>query len=212
MKKAIYFNKERILYDGDFSDEVRNVLACKARKRDVDMSKLSSKTLLDIGLCLYYGYRIRKNHNKAGNYFLLCTDKGNPEHAGIAAYYAGIIWEESNLIMKKWSNRELSLDWTKHSCSDHCSFLIYEVSKKFNFPGGIYRLGLCQLEYTDSGLHDIDSGIANIIKAAEDGWLEAQQFIADYFENGVFLKEKYYLEDVSPKMKELIDRFKLEFV
>lgn len=65
MKKAIYHNNERVLYDGDFSEEVRAVLACKARKRDVDVSKLSSKTLLDVGLCLYYGYRIRKDHNKA---------------------------------------------------------------------------------------------------------------------------------------------------
>ena len=77
MKKAIYCNGESILNDGDFSDEVKTVLACKARNKDVNMSNLSSKSLLDIGLCLYYGYRIRKNHDKAINYFFRCTDRVN---------------------------------------------------------------------------------------------------------------------------------------
>lgn len=160
MKKVIIDYGLIILDDHLFSSEVKHVLECKARRRDVSVNELSCQTLRDVGLCLYYGYRIRKDKNKAFEYLAYCFDYGYAEkysRLGEVAYYLGLMAEEQGIPYD----------------------FFYKISSDERYSGGKYHYGLVLLD-SRYKTYNYEEGINLIKEAEQDGWPPAIEFMRKY--------------------------------
>ena len=161
MKKVIIEYERVILDDQCFSSEVKRVLACKARRRDVDLEALSCQALRDVGLCLCYGYRIRKDKDKAFEYLINCLDKGYAEKfpgLGEVAYYLGLIAEEQGIPFDDW---------------------FYKLSSDEKYSGGKFRYGLVLLDDRRK-TYNYEEGMGLIEEAVQEEWPPAIEFMEKY--------------------------------
>lgn len=161
MKKVIIEYGSIILDDQLFSSEVKHVLECKARRRDIKPEALPCQTLRDVGLCLYYGYRIRKDKNKAFYYLINCLDNGFAEkypRLGEVAYYLGLIAEEQGNPYDEY---------------------FYKTSSDEKYSGGKFRYGLTLLDDRRKS-YNFEEGIALVKEAVQEGWPPAVEFMEKY--------------------------------
>ena len=160
MKKIIVEHGTIILDDRNFSAEVLHVIDCKARKREVETRELSCQTQHHVGLCLYFGYRIRKDPNKAFHYLISCLDRGYPDKypgLGEVAFYVGKMQAE-------WG---LNSDW------------VFKIAKEWGYPGAKFHYGLALLDDRFE-TYNFEEGISQIKEASEEGWPPAVEFMRNY--------------------------------
>ncbi len=164
MKKVIVENGITILDDHQFSDEVKQVLSVRASSRKIDYKTLSVKTLHDVGLCLYYGYRIRKDRYKAFNYLILCVDRAFDDRnkdSAEAAYYVGRMLDDMEI-----------------ECAYRHAHL-YKYAAECGHTGGKYHYGLALLDDRNEDYNE-ENGLKLIHEAAEEGFDEAAAFIEKF--------------------------------